>query len=436
MKHTKRYQRCLNALCDLMCHAWLRKLFVSELIEKDGGSRFSFLFQRKSYATIKMWRWGTVVKVFAWLFGIEIPFRRFWSKAKWLEAKKNAASREGEQADESFSRVELDLDALDECLKSWFWLYGHMLQDMEDVLTQLRGWAEDCPCHGWLVARRDVSGPGKQPEPPTPHVRHSRFSRLTDSDVEDCPARGCRASEFAAGDALDVFDDLASLTEVQVTQKSSDVLLGDDLKMILEDFSGGVAFMRLELFEKLKFWQLLPWLFAGLLHPCLAKASQVASKVLQLMATFPDTPSLPRLARKWKAPEYIEQLQALSNASRPRTDLLLLCNEAARYFWIPTTERPIERPHAVANQDCAGKTKTYPVTISFSNRMPEIQTRLKKSPDFLNLLSDSFMKTRLNSHAIARALRIQHFPEVAESIDSRGRGAYPPASFKSKWKGL
>lgn len=365
-----------------------------------------------------VWRWGTVVKVFLWMFTIEIPFRQFWSKKRWLNAKKNVVSS-AEPEHEGFSRIELDLDSLDECLQSWFWLYAHMLQDLESILLQLRGWAEDCPCHGRLVDRRDASGPAELADPPSIHVRRSRFSRLLDdtSVAEACPVRGLRASEFAAGDALEVFDDLSSLTEVAITQKSSDILVGEDLEMILEDFSGGVSYIRLELFEKLNFWQLLPWLFAGLLHPVEVKASQVASKALQLLDACPVISALPRLAQKWKAPEYIEELKSLASLQRPRSELLLLCNEAARYFWIPTTERPIERPHAVANRDLCGKSKIYPVTISLANRMPEIQHRIAKSPDFLNLLSQSFVKTRLNSFAICRALRIQHFPSVSEGID-------------------
>ena len=104
LKHTKQFQKCLGALCDLMAHAWLRKLFVHEVLEQQGGGQFAFLFLMESYATIKEWRWGTVMKVFKWVFAIEVPFRRFWVRAHWV----TATGRGSKAPASSCGKVELD----------------------------------------------------------------------------------------------------------------------------------------------------------------------------------------------------------------------------------------------------------------------------------------------------------------------------------------
>jgi hypothetical protein len=141
-----------------MSHAWLRKLFVSALLEDQGGGQYAFLFQRLAYPTIKEWRWGTVIKVLRWVQDIEVPIRRFWNRDKWLVA---AGKRDAQQDNQGgdFSRIELDLDLLDEAVKAWFWSYTAMLYSLQQILEAFQGWAEDCSCHQGIVFGRSRQGP-------------------------------------------------------------------------------------------------------------------------------------------------------------------------------------------------------------------------------------------------------------------------------------
>ena len=90
---------------------------------------------------------------------------------------------------------------------------------------------------------------------------------------------------------------------MQIVQQSTDILQGEDLHMVLEDFHLGVGYVRAELHEKLRFWQLLPWLFAGLAHRSESRAAAVAGKIHDLLSSWADPTTLPRLAQKWLAPE-------------------------------------------------------------------------------------------------------------------------------------
>ena len=55
-------------------------------------------------------------------------------------------------AGSNFTRVELDLDALDDVVLPWFWCYAKMLHSLQEVLHRLQGWGEDCSCCCWLLA--------------------------------------------------------------------------------------------------------------------------------------------------------------------------------------------------------------------------------------------------------------------------------------------
>ena len=86
------------------------------------------------YPAIKEWRWGTVMSVLEWLFTVEVPFRRYWDRQTWLEAVgKHDVQAQADGTQGNFTRVELDLDALDEATRSWFWSYAFMLKALQDV---------------------------------------------------------------------------------------------------------------------------------------------------------------------------------------------------------------------------------------------------------------------------------------------------------------
>ena len=97
-------------------------------------------------------------------------------------------------------------------------MYARILSATEDVLTQLRGWAEDCSCHSWLISRRLTTGPSLLVDPPSKSVCHKRWQRLVEGEVASkaCPCLGLRASNFAAGDAHEVFDNISSVTAAEM----------------------------------------------------------------------------------------------------------------------------------------------------------------------------------------------------------------------------
>ena len=50
--------------------------------------------------------------------------------------------------DQHFAIIELDLDALDDVVKPWFWAYAGMCFTLQHLLDAFQGWAEGRACHG------------------------------------------------------------------------------------------------------------------------------------------------------------------------------------------------------------------------------------------------------------------------------------------------
>ena len=75
-----------------------------------------------------------------------------------------AGARDPQQdnPDQDFTRIELDLDALDDVVKPWFWAYASMCFKLQHLLDAFQGWAEDCACHDRLLAERATDGPAPQ----------------------------------------------------------------------------------------------------------------------------------------------------------------------------------------------------------------------------------------------------------------------------------
>ena len=337
---------CLSAICDLICHAWLRMLFVHEVLVPGGGGRFSYLFHKLSYPTIKEWRWGRVYQTLRWLLSMEAPLRQCWDADAWRRATKKSG---GQQDRPQSNRVELDLNGLTEGMQSWFWMYAKMLFTFQASLDKLMSWAEDCSCHGRLFSGREGATQAKVGD----HGAYSIYDMrvryaclLQDSSVahRECPCRGLRASDFAAGDAEETFRAIAAESEITVLRAAADILTSEDLDILIEDWHNGRNWITLELRERLKFWRVLPWLFAGLMHRVIEKAVMVANRILEALRACTDPEMLPRQARKWLVDPLLTELVQFSTMEKPRTELRNLVAEALRYKWMPTSERPAERP--------------------------------------------------------------------------------------------
>ena len=80
---------------------------------------------------------------------------------------------------------------------SFFNAYVHMIVLVGAVLQEMAGWAERCPCHEHLQHKYKKHFPSSV-------LRREMGAHAADYDSMVCPARGCRAPELAAGEAMSV----------------------------------------------------------------------------------------------------------------------------------------------------------------------------------------------------------------------------------------
>ena len=79
----------------------------------------------------------------------------------------------------------------------------------------------------------------------------------THSSHLDCPVKGCRAPDFAAGDVEVALDNMFATTEIDVMQQSTELVAGGDLSTVVSDWNNAKHCVQLELQQKLQFWKLL-----------------------------------------------------------------------------------------------------------------------------------------------------------------------------------
>eukprot|EP00971_Amphidinium_carterae_P173025 3430139-Amphidinium_carterae.1 len=83
-----------------------------------------------------------------------------------------------------------------------FWIYGHMIEELNSLATSFAGEVEGCPCHSWMQSSAFST-------------ELSRFKNIRErlafkDDVDGashrpCPLAGMKACEFAIGDRINVY---------------------------------------------------------------------------------------------------------------------------------------------------------------------------------------------------------------------------------------
>ena len=237
-----------------------------------------------------------------------------------------------------------------------------MLQNIQISLEAFVAWAEDCPCHGHLLSNRDTPQPRDEDERVDDKRRKIFFERLLSavSAHTDCPAKGLRACEFAAGEYDEILSAFLAVAEdlmLQMATASEGRLSSADIGSVMEDWHLAKAFLQLELQSKLQFWQTLPWLVAGLVHYSEDVASKVAKKMVSILQRCQDPAFHHRLIAPWLGEELFSELVCLAERTCPRRELRLLLSHALPYKFMPTTERPIEKPHSMVERSLHGKKK-------------------------------------------------------------------------------
>ena len=113
----------------------------------------------------------------------------------------------------------------------------------------------------------------------------------------------------------------------------------------------------------------------------------------------------------------MEQLRALAAGTATIRECPELRKHTLPLKFMPVSERDIERAHAIIHQVLQGKRKRYAVTVSLSNRLPEIADRIEEEPDFLNKLATAMTHVS-HARAIATSFRLAAIPHLQQCLQT------------------
>ena len=241
-----------------------------------------------------------------------------------------------------------------------------------DVLELVAVWGRGCPCHDQL--RLQAIDEGHR----THHYRVKGYSDVAPRGVQHqlCPLSGSRAPQLVAEGITEVVSCLYEQTDLELWNETSH-LEEQHRTALVEDSSTMREHITLQLTQKLMFWTVFPLLLCGLAHHNPLLVQVVAVRVLKHWAECEE-----RGVTKHHSltilfcdtfRHNVESLAAGILLATLGEDFQII---VARLRFVPTSELPVERMHAVVqNRLKTLKRKTSQVSVSLALRLPEIEWR-------------------------------------------------------------
>ena len=245
------YLKQLKQLEALLSVRDRRDRFVRTCVGEDSAAAAQF----KSFSgSLYEARWGAVVD-FAQKLHPLIPTL----KAKWAAAAYSRGYIEHGADDVIFNPAELT-EVLEDPV---FEAYTTMILILYAHLEDLTAWFEGCPCHEHLLVR--TSG----------HLSRRAVKQEIGVEHSDCPMKGKRAPQLAAGSLQQKLDEMWSAMHSCLQERIGGNIIAAAPELA-RDFEAGWAYLQMGLQVKLDFWLRLPWKLAGMGHHDLQLARSVA----------------------------------------------------------------------------------------------------------------------------------------------------------------
>ena len=377
LDHWNDFVNELSSLEALLCNRDRRERFVTTCVAKD--SEHCALFKNFSGSLYEK-RWGAIISFLRKLMPLLEPLRLLWDEAKYLEGYNQREGAEDQDAGEGGGAF-LPA-AITACLQSnFFVVYTSMIMSVLGLVEDLTGWFETCPCHKETVDPTD----------------RSRLSRAVQRELRacgtdrSCPMKGKRAPQLAAGGLDEVFQEILAICRGSVLKILRATPVEQDQEGLLwRDFEAARSYVQMGLQVKFDFWEKLPWQLAGLCHPNVEKAREVAKTILEkhdgLHVANPDLVHHP-LTLKFLSPDgnLRPMIQSFADG-HPMPSAL----SAA---FVPVVERSIEAKHSLITRRAQKHWRSGRV-VSLTLRVPDIKEQIKVDAKFFDDLVKAFALVR------------------------------------------
>lgn len=386
----------LKAVADLLVPTHLRDRLVAQCVRGTPAASMEHVFASISLPPLYEKRWQVVVKFLNNLLAHFKLVKQVWNFQRFLIDGKDADGDLGSAFDQALS-------------SPMFCSYLFMVHGLHKILSNLENWLESCACHEHLFQNMSSN-----------RQRKKRRKLFGGGTFADCPMRGKRASELAAGK---IEETLAELSSTALNFFSGEVDPGiseADRALLSQDFQYAKAHLHFVLLSKLDFWQKIPWRLCGLSHHWPSIARKVASECVK---EFEESMAKPGMRLEHHHPVSVRflardgplrsDLEAFIGGSSMSVPLELA---ASSLKFVPVVERVVEGLHR--NVKIASKhVRIGPTKVSLAVRLQEVMEGLETRPAFLRDLEAKFDVTRQPKQAAA-ALGILSHPIFAPLLQN------------------
>eukprot|EP00959_Pyramimonas_sp_CCMP1952_P444931 9316469-Pyramimonas_sp.AAC.2 len=134
---------------------------------------------------------------------------------------------------------------------------------------EMTNWLESCPCHEHMFQGMST------------RKKRRRIASLIKHEFSDCPMKGCRSSELAAGELYSKLSDWLSIALASFLDQMDPSLGEDGRRIVCAQFEFAKTYLDFTVTTKFSFWQKLPWSLCGLGHHWPSTRRRMAAAAIQ-----------------------------------------------------------------------------------------------------------------------------------------------------------
>ena len=299
-------------------------------------------------------RWGTIAHAVRRLSSLKAALTSCWDLQKF-----SLGGPLTQRQDQDQSQFGHHLEAIDECINSDMW-WGmlHVLHSIALVQIHVSDWVNSCPCHG--------------------HLYNGDIAADVSLAWNNCPLRGRRAAEVAAGDFFDLLSNLFTQAATRVESGLPAGLSPEQVLRIMKDFESARAHIISTYVLKLSFWSQPPYALAALAH---YRPAARAMAVETCLASNSNHPLIAALKSHTDMCWAFLEGGALWEAA---VDLGFLQDVAVQMRLMFTSAWRVEGQHARTKKAMTQAPNQTAAYVSLAHRLPELKAYLKLHPESLD----------------------------------------------------
>lgn len=377
----------LKAVAALLVPQHLRERIIARLVRGTASAEHEHLFASLSLPALYEKRWQVVAKFLKNLLPHFRLLKRVWNLQDFLIDGKDAEGDVGASFDVALA-------------DPMFCSYVFMVDGVQNILLNLERWLENCACHEHLFTTLSSKRQRKK--------RGQLFGGAV--RFVDCPMRGKRAPELAAGKLEDTIAELSTAALNLFSDQMDFRITPADRAVLMQDFDFAKQHLHVVLVAKFGFWRQIPWRLAGLSHHWPSVARRIAQDCLEEFDASMSKPGMtlehhhPLSVRFLSETGMREDLQRFANGGC-MTDQLMFAVASLRF--IPVVERCVEALHRDVKV-AAKHIRLGPTKVSLSFRMREILDLSSFEEGFPARLQTCFDLTRQPKKAAAALGLLSH----------------------------